>query len=120
HSRLLLLRPTGVPASLSQIRLHIVQLLLELREFFLLLCNLSCLGVDFCAVVLFFHGLCWIGLILQRGFFQFTLKNFWLLFRPGSLGVLVGESFSPSLLAVRVLFLLSVFLARCFLRFPGA
>src|ERR1700693_1280724 len=70
-----LARPARVTAGVVKLVFHVAELLLEVGNFFFLSGNFIVFLVNFLACELFVHGLLWVRVILQIGFFSFTLQD---------------------------------------------
>src|SRR5260370_33339428 len=70
-----LARPARITAGTAKLVLQAAELLFEVGNFFFLGGNFIVLLVDIRARILFLHGLLWVRVILEIGFFGFTLKN---------------------------------------------
>ena len=97
-------RPARIAAGLAQVGFHVIQTLLQLRNFLLLGVYLRHQGIDVRASVLLHHGFLRVWVILDERLFLLALQDVQLFFCFGDLVVLLLESLSPSLLAVRIFF----------------
>src|SRR6266853_4834930 len=106
-----LARPARVTPGAVKLVFHVIELLLEIGNFFFLRGNFVVLLVNFLACELFVHGLLWVRVILQIGFFSFALQDAKCFFRIGNFLSLSRKALAPGGFGVGIFlfFFLAVF-----------
>ena len=87
--------PARVTPGAVKLVFHVAELLLEVGNFFFLSGNFIVFLVNFLACELFVHGLLWVRVILQIGFFGFALQDAKCFLGVGDFSALSRKALAP-------------------------